>query len=166
MAKSAVLPEALSSATVNCTQLPWRRKRQPAGPYGAFPILKERRNNLPSKFRVLSQLAVLPTCQPLPRADPKSPVARDQEPPNISGGELLARRRLPQDGADSVEPIQAEFCTQPEISVGCLLNRCDCALGEAVADLPRGVRVLADVQRRIQRGHTRGADHNHGRQKQ
>src|SRR5215469_18135510 len=122
MAKSAVLPEALSSATVNCTQLPWRRIRLPAGPYGAFPILKERRNNLPSKFRVQSQLAVLPTCQPLPSADPKSPVAGDQQPPNISRGEILTRRGLPGGAPNAIEAKQAEFRAQAEVTVGRLGN--------------------------------------------
>src|SRR5215469_5930032 len=150
MAKSAVLPEALSSATVNCTQLPWRRKRQPAGPYRAFPVLKERRNNLPSKFRVLNQLAVLPTCQPFPSADPKRPVARDQHPPNISGGEMLTRRRLPGDAPNAIEAKQAEFCAQPDVTVGRLSKRDDTAFGKALANPPRRVRVLADVKRGVQ----------------
>ena len=40
-------------------------------------ILKEGFNRLPIQLRVVSQLAVLPTCKPQTSANPKTPVARD-----------------------------------------------------------------------------------------
>ena len=64
---------------------------------------------------------------------------------------MLTLRRLPRDVPDTVEAKQAELRTQPEITVGRLGNRDDLAFGKAVAELPRRVRVLVNVQRRIQR---------------
>ncbi len=68
---------------------------------------------------------------------------------------MLIRWRLPGDVPDTIEAKQAEFRAQPEITVGRLGNGVDGAFGKAVADLPRRVRVLADVQRRIQRERAR-----------
>src|SRR5258706_15183460 len=66
-----------------------------AGPYRTFAILKQGKNVLSSKLRILSELAVLPTCQPLPGTDPKSSVACSQQPQDEVGRERLIRRRLP-----------------------------------------------------------------------
>ena len=68
---------------------------------------------------------------------------------------MLIRRRLPGDRPDTIEAEQAEFRAKPKITVGRLGNRSDDAFGKALADLPRRVRVLADVQRRIQRERAR-----------
>ena len=70
---------------------------------------------------------------------------------NILAGELLTRWRLPGDGANTIEAIQAEFRAQPQIAIRSLRNRDDRAFGKAFANLPRGVRVLADVERGIER---------------
>ena len=96
----------------------------------------------------MSQLAVLPTCKPFRSADPKTPVARDEQASNIAAGEMLTRWRLPWDAPNAIEAKQAEFRAQPEITVGRLGNRGDRAFEKAVADRPRGVRVLIDVERR------------------
>jgi hypothetical protein len=60
---------------------------------------------------------------------------------------MLTRRRLPWDDPDAIEAKQAEFGTEPEIAIGRLSNCVDDAFEEAVADLPRCVRVLTDVER-------------------
>jgi hypothetical protein len=85
-------------------------------------ILKQRLNKPSSKLRVLSQLAAIPTCKPFKRANPKSPVARREQAKNIAGGEMLIRWWLPGDSPNTVETKQAEFRTQPEITVGRLNN--------------------------------------------
>jgi hypothetical protein len=59
---------------------------------------------------------------------------------------MLTRRRLPGNVSDTVETKQAEFRSQPEITVGRLGNCVDKALGKAFANLPRRVRILANVQ--------------------
>jgi hypothetical protein len=63
---------------------------------------------------------------------------------------MLIRWRLPGDVPDTIEAKQAEFRAQPEITVGCLSDGVDDASRKVVADPPRRVRVLADVQGRIQ----------------
>src|SRR4029077_13179089 len=51
----------------------------------------------------------------------------------------------------AIEAKQAEIRTQPKITIGCLGNGVDAAFEKAFTNTPRFVRVLADVQRRIQR---------------
>jgi hypothetical protein len=67
---------------------------------------------------------------------------------------MLTRRRLPWNTPNAIEAKQAEFSTEPEIAVACLGNRVrrDDAFEEAVADLPRSVRVLADIERWLEGG--------------
>src|SRR5260370_31225976 len=42
----------------------------------------------------------------------------------------LIRRRLPRNILETIEAEQAEFCTKPEITVGRLRDRVDCAFGK------------------------------------
>jgi len=85
-------------------------------------ILQERNNFVSSEFRILTQLAVLPTGKPFAGGNPKSPVPRREQASNISAGELLTRRRLPWDGSNAIEGKQTKFRAQPEVSVGRLSN--------------------------------------------
>ena len=64
---------------------------------------------------------------------------------------MLTRRRLKWNNSYPIEAKQAEFGPQPEIAVGRLGNRGDGAFRKSLADPPRGVRVLADVERGIER---------------
>jgi hypothetical protein len=112
-------------------------------------ILKERINGLAGKLRVLSQLAILPTCQTFTGSNPKTSIARGEEAFNKIAGEMLARRRLPGDTPHAIKTKQTEFRAHPQIAVGRLSYGVDHAFGKAFADLPRGVRVLADVERRV-----------------
>src|SRR4029453_13274098 len=73
--QTAVLSIALGVAALNPTKSS-RGKRPPGDPYRSFTILKQRFNNLPIQFRVVSQLAVLPACKPAIGANPKTSVAR------------------------------------------------------------------------------------------
>ena len=128
-----------------------------ACPYGSFTIFNERVNSLSRNLRVLSQLAVLPTGQPFMRANPKSSIARDEKASNKAAGQMLIPSRLPRNGSNAIEAKQAEIRAQPEITVGGLRNCVDSAFGKAVANLPRRVRILTDVERWVQRGNTRAA---------
>src|SRR5262249_47881870 len=80
--------------------------------------------------------------------------------------EMFASWRLPGDGANTIEAQQPKLRTQPEITVRRLGNRADDTFGKAVADPPRGVRVLTNVQRRIQRQHRRTPRQQHPNQQQ
>src|SRR5215813_9683817 len=74
---------------------------------------------------------------------------------------MLIRRRLPGDGPNTVKAKQAELGSQPEITVGSLGNRADVAFSKAVANLPGRVRVLTDVERRVQCQRRPGACEQH-----
>ena len=71
-------------------------------------------------------------------------------------GQLLTGRRLPPDEAHAVEVKETELAPQPQVAVGCLGHRGDAAQRESVTDRPRGVRVLADLERRIRGKNGRG----------
>src|SRR5262249_16808048 len=128
--KTTIVTVALDAAILNRAEFPGGQ-RQPASPYRAFTILEEPINTLSSKLRVLSELAVLPTCKPLRCADPKSPVPRDEQAPDLAGGKRLIRWRLPGDSPYAIEAKQAELRTQPQIAVLSLGNRADGAFGKA-----------------------------------
>jgi hypothetical protein len=63
--------------------------------------------------------------------------------------ERTTRCWLPRNRSNAVEANQAEFGAQPEITVRRLRNCVDEAFEKAVADRPRSVRVLIDVQSRV-----------------
>src|SRR5208337_2600308 len=65
--------------------------------------------------------------------------------------ELLTRGWWPGDTAITVETKQSEFRAEPEIPIGRLGHRVDVTEREPVPDGPRGMRVLADIERRVQR---------------
>src|ERR1700732_3495406 len=65
-------------------------------------------------------------------------------------GKLFTRRRLPRDSSNPIEAKKTEVRAQPEITVGRLSNCEDCAFEKTVTNLPRRVRVLTHVQRRVQ----------------
>ena len=81
----AAIFEAFDDAIVNRAEFPRRRKRQNANPYCAVTSLEEPGNFLSRKRRVLSQLPVLPTCQPSSGTYPKGAIARDEEVVNLVG---------------------------------------------------------------------------------
>jgi hypothetical protein len=97
----------------------------------------------------MSQLAILPTCKPSCGANPKTPIARCEQASNIAAREMLTRWRFPWDAPNAIEAKQTTFRAEPEITVGRLSKFVDGALEKAVADRPRGVRVLIDVERWI-----------------
>src|SRR5689334_19932697 len=64
----------------------------------------------------------------------------------------LIRRRLPLDGPDAIDTQQAGSAGgQPEISVRRLCDALNRSFGETIAIFPRGMPILADIQRGIQR---------------
>src|SRR5262249_52759535 len=73
--KTPFLSVATDRAILNSADLPRRGKRESANPYCAFTIFHDGGNPLSGKLWVLSQLAVLPTCQPFTSPDPQGPVA-------------------------------------------------------------------------------------------
>jgi hypothetical protein len=67
---------------------------------------------------MLNQLAVLPTGEPVRRANPKRPAASCEQQPNLAVGKLLTRRRLPGHGSNPIETKQPGFCAQPTYPSG------------------------------------------------
>jgi hypothetical protein len=112
-------------------------------------IFKERDNIASIKLPVVSHFSVFQTGKPLIGTNPKTPIARSEKSSNITAREVLARRRLPRDGPSTVEVKQTKLRAEPEITVRRLSNRADDAFEKAVADRPRGVGVLIDVERGV-----------------
>src|SRR5271155_3276435 len=121
-----------------------------ASPYRSFEIFKECKNRLPGQLWVQDQLAVVPTCKALTSANPKCPIACGKQVQNIAAWKLLARGRLPWHAPNAIEAKQAEFRSEPKIPVGRLRNCLDSAVEKALSGLPRGVRVLTDIERWVQ----------------
>src|SRR5690242_14570795 len=97
----------------------------------------------------MGKAGVLPTHKARRGADPKAAIARDQQLSNIAALKRCTRQRQPGSFAEPIEPQEAEFRPQPKITVRCLSDCLDRAIEEAVTDRPGGMRVLAEVQRRI-----------------
>jgi hypothetical protein len=94
----------------------------------------------------MSELAILPTYKPFRGANPKTPIARGNESSNVATREMLTRWRFPWDAPNAIEANQTKFRAEPEIAVGCLSNFVDGAFEKTVADRPRVVRILIDVE--------------------
>ena len=154
--KRAVLSIAVDAAVVNGAELPRGWKCQPTCPDCAVVILEHLGTNvLTRKLRVLGEFSVFQTHKSFRGANPKRPVVCGEQAENTVGREMLTRRRLPDNTPDAIEAHQAELRTQPEITIGRLRNGEDGAFNKAVADLPPHVRVLADIECRVQRERTR-----------
>src|SRR5262249_16968663 len=149
-AEEAVVSVALDFAVPNGAQ-PSNGERQSACPDHAFVILEDLEDVAPGQLCVRLELAILPACQSLRGADPERAVASGEQAEDLARRETLISWQLPGESPDAVEAKQAEFRPQPEVAIGRLRHGSDDALGEAVADLPGGMRILADVQRRIER---------------
>ena len=104
-----------------------------------------------SKLVVLIEPAVLPTCQAFHGSDPEGSVTRSNQALNIGAREAPARWRTPCGESNPIEPHQAEFGPQPEVSVGSLSNGADRALDRVILEGPCSVRVLSDIEVRVKR---------------
>src|SRR5262249_54784419 len=97
------------------------------------------------------QCAVFPTRKSFHRSDPKRSIARRQQCTHVVAGQREPVWRLPRNRLDSIETKQTELGPQPQIAVWGLSDGVDDSLRKAVADLPRLVGVLIDIEGRIQR---------------
>src|ERR1700722_14401369 len=66
----------------------------------------------------------------------------------------MLTHRLPRDIPHAIEARQAEGCPDPEISIWRLGGGNDAAFGKTLSDFPGRMRILADIQRGIQRQRT------------
>ncbi len=62
---------------------------------------------------------------------------------------MLTRWWLPGETAIAIETKQAELRAEPKITIRSLGDRVDITSKEPIADCPRGVRVLTNVERWI-----------------
>src|ERR1051326_8718522 len=113
-------------------------------------ILDEAPDVISGELRILRKLSFFPSRQPFRSADPERAVARSEHTRNGARGEMPILWRLPCDTPDTVEAKQSEIRAEPEITVGCLRNAVDRAVEKALAGCPCRVRILTNVQRRIQ----------------
>src|ERR1700756_66058 len=127
-----------------------RRSRETARPHGPAAILQKRQDRAAGKRRIGSQLAVLPTRQPVEGADPDGSVACRQEGSHRSAWKLLPRPQRQRHGPNAVEANYTRLRAEPKITVRRLGDCVYSPLHESVAIGPCGMRVLTYIQRRIQ----------------
>ena len=149
-------PWHCTSPFLYCAE-PAKRTPQRADPNRTLMVLKQRCHELLIKLWVPGQLAAIPTDEAGICANPKSPVACDEQLGDSVAREILTRGRLPGDIAVAIEAKQAEFRAEPKIAIPSLGNRVDVTSEKSFADCPRRVRVLADVERWVERKCKNGA---------
>lgn len=110
-----------------------------------------------SEFGMTRQFDAIPAREARERANPKSAVACANHSERELLRQLLPGRWLPGHSANSIESEQAELPAEPEIPVRCLSHAEDIASREPIPGGPRGMRVLADSERRIESGSARAA---------
>src|SRR5262249_3666759 len=130
---------------------PALRRLRNSKPNRPVASLNDRQNIGPGNLGLLRKLACLPTGKPFKCANPQGAVVCNQQGGDPVAGKLFPTWRLPWHGTNAVEAKQAEFRAEPEISVRCLGNPANFPFSKSVADLPRRVRVLTDVEIGIQR---------------
>src|SRR4029453_14832915 len=149
-AETAVLSVALGLAALDPAKSSHGRPRASC-PERSFAVLEQRFDTLAVKLRVASQPVVFPACKPSSGPDPKTTVARGTQTPDVAARQIRPVWWQPRDAPHSIEPTQAGIGADPEITTGCLRDGKDDALEEPVSDLPCGVRILADVESRVER---------------
>ena len=122
-----------------------------ADPHGAVTVLEHGRHEHFVELMEPGEAAVTPAGQAFKRADPEGAVTCAEQTVDARDGRLLASRRLPPYEPDAVEMKESGPAPEPQVAVGCLGHRENAVQREPVADRPRRVRVLADLERRIQR---------------
>src|SRR5262249_14445573 len=152
-ANRSALSQALDAAIVNYKEIFLQNgiERITTNPDRAVTILKERKHKFLANLGVQCHPPVLQTCQTFIGANPKAPIAAGEQVDNHARRQVLIGWRFPSDDPDAVEAKQPELRTQPEIAIARLSNGVNPSFGKTFAVLPRGVSVLTDVQRRIQR---------------
>jgi hypothetical protein len=97
----------------------------------------------------MGQTSTIPTDKAGIRTNPKSPVSGAEQLGDCRARQVLTRRRLPGDAAIPIESKQAEFRAEPKITIGSLCNGVDITFEESLANWPRSVGVLVNVESRI-----------------
>src|SRR5262249_185379 len=143
-----------SDATV--PDLAERPRASSAGhPDRTLAILDKPADATPGQLDILRELPCLPAGETFGSANPQRSVTGRQEVRDRVGRQLLIGWRPAGDAPDSIEAIETGVRAEPQIAVGRLGDCADRAFRKALADSPRGMRVLADIQRGIQREYTR-----------
>ena len=161
-AEYATIAQALQRVVSDGAEPPMRSVER-ADPHRPRPILEQRCHEF-GHVLVQGQRPAAERGEAGKGADPQSAVARDEQAVDVLLGETLALGRVPRDDANAIEAKKAELPTEPEIPIWRLGHRVDVADGEPVPDGPRGMRVLADLQRRVQRERARGGGQQHAGQ--
>ena len=142
---TTIFSVTMHTIELNRTQDSQIAARSGTGPHDSATILKELQHIMSGKLRVLSQPAILPARQPSPGTDPECSIPRREETEDVVRRKMLARW-FPRYGSNAIEAKQAEFRAEPEITIAGLRDRVDPAPGEALADSPGCVCILAEVE--------------------
>src|SRR5712672_170 len=106
-------------------------------------------NIVAGQARIVGQPANLPTRQSPVGADPQSSVAPGDQGTDETAGETFTRRGLPLHNPNAIETYQAGIRAEPEIAVRRLRDGEHLRLEKALANGPRLVRILIDLERRV-----------------
>ena len=150
-AEGAVLAVALRAAA-SYRAKPAGGNSPAAGPHRSLTVLEAalpQAGSPSSGYRV--SLAPFQLTRPASVPIQRVPSLAASRPGDGAAREMLTRWWLPGDAAVAIEAKQAEFRAEPKIAIRSLGNRVDIAFEEPFPNGPRGVRVLADVQRWVQR---------------
>ena len=128
-------------------------------------MLQERDHSAAGEHRICSEFTVLPTHQPIKRADPKGSVASRQEGSSRSVRKLVPRAKRQRRQSCAVVANDTGRGTQPEVTVRRLGDCVDCPIREAVAKGPGQMRVLSDIERWVKRTHRRRPEQQGSRAK-
>jgi hypothetical protein len=98
----------------------------------------------------VAEFAAVPTGKPAIGTNPKGAVPSHRQRPDQLAGKTFTARRRPLDWTDAVEANQSELGTDPEVTIRGLSKRVGNAPEKASTDCPGVVRVLIDIERRVQ----------------
>src|SRR5579859_2306495 len=151
LTKAAIVAFAPYTFTTDRAQPRKRsRRRRRARPDGSLAVLEQCVDEPSFELRIQGEPIASPACQARVRADPERAIARTEQTADVGIWERLTRRRLPRNGPDAVEPKQPQLRAEPQITVRRLTDGFDLASGKSLLSPPGSVRVLTDVERRIQ----------------
>src|SRR4030095_16160844 len=147
-AEAAALEMALPAPAADFAELAFLSEY--AGPHRPLAVFEQRCHEELVELRIVGQFGSVPANQTREGADPENAITRDQQAVWFVR-ELLTCGKFPRNKANPIETKQSEFPAEPQIAIRCLGHRENGAQRVPLPDGPRGVGVLIDLQRRVER---------------
>src|SRR5271165_5082426 len=142
--KQTVVVSTSNLTALNILATNHAKTRSASRPNGSLVVLQQGEDRLCGERGVLNELALVPTDQPVQRADPKAAIACSQQRQDVGARQRRAHAGSRGDKPNAIKANQAKFRGEPKIAVSCLHDRVDPAL-QTRAIGPGGVRVSKGV---------------------